>query len=161
MNCGRRNSVAFGPLMTVIAIGMLMSTASAEFPKFVGNSGEVFTSIFVSQENDDVFIGGKNNIWQADKHLSNVKHVVQSRVNDSLSCGPPPAYVCREPVTQRQERDNYVLLLHADHARNRLIACGNVYYGACELLNLTNIKDSSSMAQYFPQQDGYVIPPGN
>eukprot|EP00117_Sycon_ciliatum_P023691 scpid6418/ scgid20070/ Plexin A3 len=136
-----------------------MTAAGHSYSAFSGSPGDVFTSVLVHEYTGNVYIGGKGRLWQLSKDLSGARSLTLGSVNDSLSCGPPPLQQCSTAFPRYQQRQYFVLALHADYANGNLVVCGNVYRGACRLLPLSDITSGGPTQRYLPSRDGFVVPP--
>ncbi|XP_050412849.2 plexin-B isoform X1 [Patella vulgata] len=97
-----------------------------------------------------VYIGAVNKIYQLDANLTTIAEIGTGPRNDSPNC-LPATDSCSYP---KQRTDNYNKILVIDRHRQKLITCGSIYQGACEMRNLDDITkfrvlyDGNSVTDY-------------
>lgn len=82
-----------------------------------------------------VFIGGRNRLYQLSPDLNIVATAITGPKNVSNEClfGKCP------PNQPRNPTDNINKVLLIDYATSRLIACGSIGQGYCNVVNLQNV----------------------
>lgn len=82
-----------------------------------------------------VFIGGRNRLFQLSPDLDIVATAITGPKNVSNEClfGKCAPNQARNPI------DNVNKVLLIDYATSRLIACGSISQGYCSVVNLQNV----------------------
>lgn len=95
-------------------------------------------NIDVDNETGAVFVGGENIILRATRELRQDKSVSTGPGKDHPQCLPPgvPPPCDKERVIMNNR--NKILLI--DKGRRKLITCGSLYFGACQLRDLNTLK---------------------
>uniref|UniRef100_A0A8C8S4X1 Sema domain-containing protein n=1 Tax=Pelusios castaneus TaxID=367368 RepID=A0A8C8S4X1_9SAUR len=89
------------------------------------------------RETGEVFAGAINRIYKLSANLSRLREHQTGPVSDDARCYPPPAVrLCHYPLALA---DNVNKLLLLDYAGGRLVACGSVWQGVCQLLRLGDL----------------------
>uniref|UniRef100_A0A8C8S4B9 Sema domain-containing protein n=1 Tax=Pelusios castaneus TaxID=367368 RepID=A0A8C8S4B9_9SAUR len=95
------------------------------------------THLAVHRETGEVFAGAINRIYKLSANLSRLREHQTGPVSDDARCYPPPAVrLCHYPLALA---DNVNKLLLLDYAGGRLVACGSVWQGVCQLLRLGDL----------------------
>ncbi|OQV23962.1 Plexin-A1 [Hypsibius exemplaris] len=93
------------------------------------------THLQVHRTNGKVYVGGVNRIYQLDSDLKLEETVVSGPVIESPAC--PVNADCSNQDRRQVNNENRILLIYYD--KNRLVACGTVAQGACQIRDLLNI----------------------
>lgn len=128
---------------------VVLNLLSVCFPKDIENhlivGHRVFdhniTNIAIDHNTGNVLIGATNRILRLDDKLSVLEEIITGPKNDSYDC---TVIECPQD-TERQLMDNYnkILLVY----ENRLISCGSVYQGVCEVRSLQNLSATEHSEQ--------------
>ncbi|XP_043357276.1 plexin-A3 isoform X4 [Dermochelys coriacea] len=95
------------------------------------------THLAVHRETGEVFTGAVNRVYKLAANLSQLRVHGTGPVPDDTRCYPPPAVrLCQHPLAPA---DNVNKLLLLDYAGGRLVACGSVWQGVCQLLRLDDL----------------------
>uniref|UniRef100_A0A8C3HVG0 Plexin A3 n=1 Tax=Chrysemys picta bellii TaxID=8478 RepID=A0A8C3HVG0_CHRPI len=95
------------------------------------------THLAVHRETGEVFAGAVNRVYKLAANLSQLRVHGTGPVPDDARCYPPPAVrLCQHPLAPA---DNVNKLLLLDYAGGRLVACGSVWQGVCQLLRLGDL----------------------
>ncbi|XP_067403019.1 plexin-A3 [Emydura macquarii macquarii] len=95
------------------------------------------THLAVHRETGEVFAGAINRVYKLSANLSQLLVHRTGPVPDDARCYPPPAVrLCQHPLAPA---DNVNKLLLLDYAGGRLVACGSVWQGVCQLLRLGDL----------------------
>ncbi|XP_050784245.1 plexin-A3-like isoform X1 [Gopherus flavomarginatus] len=95
------------------------------------------THLAVHRETGEVFAGAVNRVYKLAANLSELRVHGTGPVPDDARCYPPPAVrLCQHPLAPA---DNVNKLLLLDYAGGRLVACGSVWQGVCQLLRLGDL----------------------
>lgn len=91
--------------------------------------------LIVDRNTGRVIIGGKNRLYQLSPDLNTVITEVTGPKNDSFDCT-----VLECPASAKKVlTDNVNKVLLIDYSTSRLITCGSLFQGICEVRNLQNI----------------------
>ena len=91
-----------------------------------------FTNIIVEMTpTSQVYLGARNHLYQLDKNLQMVSEVVTGPVENNIICN------CKRPT---ELTDNINKLLLIDYQNNRIITCGSIEEGLCDLRELGNLQ---------------------
>lgn len=91
--------------------------------------------LVVDRNTGRVIIGGKNRLYQLSPDLNVVITEVTGPHNDSFDCT-----ILDCPVTAKKNvTDNVNKVLLIDYSTSRLITCGSLFQGICDVRNLQNI----------------------
>lgn len=96
--------------------------------------------------NNELYVGGINRIFQLREDLRLEKYAETGPKSDSESCYPHS--VCTKPMKMT---DNYNKLLILDSDNDRLVACGSIKQGICDLRELGNV--SRVLNEFPPSND--------
>lgn len=126
-------------LPVTIVAGVLLS-----WPPPVWGTRVVFTvpdmaltHLAVHHETGEVYLGAVNRIYKLSANLTQLRAHTTGPVPDDPRCYPPPGVrLCAHRLSPA---DNVNKLLLIDYAGNRLVACGSVWQGVCQLLRLEDL----------------------
>lgn len=90
---------------------------------------------FIFHSNAQIFIGGRNRLFQLSPDLDIVETAITGPKNDSKDCS---FYECTQNVT-RKSTDNVNKVLLIDYSTSRLITCGSLFQGICSVRSLQNV----------------------
>ncbi|CAH1265844.1 PLXNA1 [Branchiostoma lanceolatum] len=113
----------------------------------------VLNHLSVDNQTGKVYIGAVNNLYQLNRQLTEEKRVSTGPRLDSVNCAGPD----EEGDTScpdRVDTSNVNKILAIDHQGDRLITCGTVYHGICQVRNLRDISQIS--VSYTPDLSKYV-----
>lgn len=137
-----------GPLLLAALVLAAISTAAgggdAEgrdslfiVERFEDDRWQEFTHLTVDKNTGTVYAGGVNRLYQLDPNLRRLQYVVTGPVNDSVECS---ASDCKGETIQNMKATNNVnKVLVIDYTRSRLIVCGTVRQGSCQVRDLRDI----------------------
>lgn len=114
-----------------------------------------FTNIAIEKRlYSQIYIGARNHLYQLSSDLEMLSNpIITGPVRNNVVCN------CKRPT---QLTDNINKLLLIDHQNNRIITCGSVEEGLCDLRELGNLQrklNSQSISDVSPSQ--HVAAPGN
>ncbi|XP_068203204.1 plexin A3 isoform X2 [Palaemon carinicauda] len=96
-----------------------------------------FTHLAVDKSTGTVYAGGVNRLYQLDPNLKPLQTVVTGPVNDSIECS---ASDCKSDTVRTMKTTNNVnKVLVIDDTRSRLIVCGTIRQGSCQVRDLRDI----------------------
>ncbi|MPC62068.1 Plexin-B [Portunus trituberculatus] len=98
-----------------------------------------FTHLTVDKNTGTVYVGGVNRLYQLDPNLRPLHTVVTGPVNDSLECSASASDCKGETAGTMKATDNVNKVLVIDYIRSRLIVCGTVRQGSCQVRGLHDI----------------------
>ncbi|XP_042873532.1 plexin A3-like isoform X1 [Penaeus japonicus] len=105
--------------------------------RFDDDRWQEFTHLTVDKNTGTVYAGGVNRLYQLDPNLRRLQYVVTGPVNDSVECS---ASDCKGETIQNMKATNNVnKVLVIDYTRSRLIVCGTVRQGSCQVRDLRDI----------------------
>ncbi|XP_066284812.1 plexin-A1-like isoform X4 [Branchiostoma lanceolatum] len=113
----------------------------------------VLNHLSVDNQTGKVYIGAVNNLYQLNRQLTEEKRVSTGPRLDSVNC-PGPDEERDTSCPDRVDTDNLNKILAIDHQGDRLITCGTVYHGICQVRNLRDISQIS--VSYTPDFSKYV-----
>uniref|UniRef100_UPI00358E64EF plexin-A1-like n=1 Tax=Myxine glutinosa TaxID=7769 RepID=UPI00358E64EF len=101
------------------------------------HSGWALNHLVVHSGTGEVYIGGINRIYKLSRNLSLLRTHETGPNKDNEKCYPPPTV---QPCTQDlHDTINVNKLLMLDYKENRLLACGSLFQGICQLLRLDDL----------------------
>ncbi|XP_061470157.1 plexin-A3 isoform X1 [Rhineura floridana] len=100
-------------------------------------SDMALTHLAVHHDTGEVYLGAINRIYKLSANLTQLRAHTTGPVPDDPRCYPPPAVrLCAHRLAPA---DNVNKLLLIDYAGSRLVACGSVWQGVCQLLRLDDL----------------------
>jgi plexin A len=96
----------------------------------------VLTNIIVDNATGNLYIGGSNFILKANTDLVVIKQNSTGPQPDNPLCVSPYPAQCKE---KRVPTDNRNKILLIDISQQKLLTCGSVYHGGCELRDLNSL----------------------
>ncbi|XP_063875423.1 plexin-A1-like isoform X1 [Scylla paramamosain] len=106
---------------------------------FEDKPSQQFTHLTVDKNTGTVYVGGVNRLYQLDPNLRQLQAVVTGPVNDSLECSASASDCKGETAGTMKATDNVNKVLVIDYTRSRLIVCGTVRQGSCQVRGLRDI----------------------
>ena len=112
----------------------------------------------------DVYIGGENILVRATKELRLEKKVPTGPQKDNTDCLAPGVLPeCKLPRILTNNRNKILLI---DQGQQKLITCGSVYFGACQLRDLNSLSlleeaKDKNVASNSPYPSVAFIAPGS
>uniref|UniRef100_A0A670KIJ4 Plexin-A2 n=1 Tax=Podarcis muralis TaxID=64176 RepID=A0A670KIJ4_PODMU len=95
------------------------------------------THLAVHHDTGEVYLGAINRILKLSANLTQLRAHTTGPVPDDPRCYPPPGVrLCAHRLAPA---DNVNKLLLIDYAGSRLVACGSVWQGVCQLLRLDDL----------------------
>ncbi|ROT77171.1 putative Plexin-A1 precursor [Penaeus vannamei] len=105
--------------------------------RFEDDRWQEFTHLTVDKNTGTVYAGGVNRLYQLEPNLRLLQYVVTGPVNDSVEC---PASGCfSEDLQSMKPTNNVNKVLMVDYKHSRLIVCGSVRQGSCQVRDLRDI----------------------
>lgn len=105
--------------------------------RFEDDRWQEFTHLTVDKNTGTVYAGGVNRLYQLDPNLRLLQYVVTGPVSDSVEC---PASGCfSEDLQSMKPTNNVNKVLIVDYTHSRLIVCGSVRQGSCQVRDLRDI----------------------
>lgn len=104
-------------------------------------NGSQFTHLAYDKQRSILYAGATNRIIQFNINLSVLSQSITGPKQDSLQChagGCPP-----DIDTLETQNHNKVLIVN--YIGNRLISCGSIFQGSCEMYNLTTFPESPKL----------------
>nr|XP_020648579.1 plexin-A3 isoform X1 [Pogona vitticeps]XP_020648580.1 plexin-A3 isoform X1 [Pogona vitticeps]XP_020648581.1 plexin-A3 isoform X1 [Pogona vitticeps]XP_020648582.1 plexin-A3 isoform X1 [Pogona vitticeps]XP_020648584.1 plexin-A3 isoform X1 [Pogona vitticeps] len=100
-------------------------------------SDMALTHLAVHHDTGEVYVGAINRIYKLLANLTQLRVHQTGPVPDDPRCYPPPGVrLCAHRLSPA---DNVNKLLLIDYAGSRLVACGSVWQGVCQLLRLDDL----------------------
>ena len=99
---------------------------------FTDDSAQSFSHLAVDKNTGSVYVGGVNRLYHFDPNLNLLQSVRTGPVNDSIDCSPSGCPKGTLPASMKLT-DNYNKVLVLDYTRSRLIVCGTVSHGSCQV----------------------------
>ncbi|KAH0628846.1 hypothetical protein JD844_010436 [Phrynosoma platyrhinos] len=100
-------------------------------------SDVALTHLAVHHDTGEIYLGAVNRIYKLSANLTQLRAHTTGPVPDDPRCYPPPGVrLCAHRLSPS---DNINKLLLIDYAGNRLVACGSVWQGVCQLLQLEDL----------------------
>nr|XP_045589428.1 plexin-A1-like isoform X1 [Procambarus clarkii] len=96
-----------------------------------------FTHLTVDKNTGTVYAGGVNRLYQLDPNLRVLQNVETGPVNDSTDCSASDCKTDTVHTLKATQNVNKVLVI--DYTRSRLIVCGTVRQGSCQVRDLRDI----------------------
>ncbi|XP_078520777.1 plexin-A3 [Lissotriton helveticus] len=132
---------------TKFQVGILMTAALLLLNDVTANGNPGFrtfvvaettlTHLAVHRETGEVYVGAVNWIYQLSSNLTEMRAHVTGPIEDNAGCYPPPSVrVCAHKLSPA---DNVNKLLLIDYTGKRLVACGSIWQGICQFLQLDNL----------------------
>lgn len=103
--------------------------------------GSQFTHLVYDSRRSILYGGATNRIIQFNKNLSVLNNISTGPKLDSPQCHAGGCTPTISSDIETIETNNYNKVLIINKLGDRLIACGSVYQGSCELYNLNNFPD--------------------
>eukprot|EP00061_Rhincodon_typus_P001730 g15597.t1 len=98
-------------------------------------SDTTLAHLAVHRETGAVYLGAVNFIYKMAANLTELRRHVTGPVDDNTSCYPPPSVrACSQGLSPAPNVNKLLLL---DYQGRRLLACGSVWQGVCQLLRLS------------------------
>ena len=105
--------------------------------RYIDEELQSFQHIAVDKSTGAVYVAGVNRLYQLDPDLNLLQTVITGPVNDSVKCS---ASGCKgEDIASMKLTDNINKVLLLDYLRARVIVCGTVRQGSCQVRDLRNI----------------------
>ncbi|ROT77169.1 Plexin-A4 [Penaeus vannamei] len=105
--------------------------------RFEDDQWQEFTHLTVDKKTGMVYAGGVNRLYKLDPNLRRLQYVVTGPVKDSVQCS---ASVCfGDTILNMKTTNNVNKVLVIDYYRSRLIVCGTVRQGSCQVCKLQDI----------------------
>ena len=105
--------------------------------RYLDEEWQDFQHIAVDKSTGTVYAAGVNRLYQLDPDLNLLQTVVTGPVNDSVKCS---ATGCRgKDVASMKLTNNINKVLLLDDYRARVIVCGTIRQGSCQVRDLRNI----------------------
>lgn len=98
----------------------------------------------ISSEHGYIYVGAVNRIFQLDLDLNSVQQEVTGPEKDNPKCGIPVSEETCGMSLSLTNNSNKVLLLNK---QGKLISCGSVFQGSCQLRNVDNISSYEEIQQ--------------
>ncbi|XP_031564462.1 plexin-A4-like [Actinia tenebrosa] len=95
----------------------------------------VLTNIIVDNVTGNIYIGGSNFLLKASSDLDILRQNSTGPKPDNPLCTPPP-HSCKET---RVPTDNHNKILLIDESQRKLLTCGSLYHGYCEVRDLNDL----------------------
>jgi len=136
-------------LLSIILHTCLVKTliASSRLEKFKDFEA---TTLLIHGEN--IYVGGKNQILKLDTDLNILRRQVNGKVLNSMYCHPvtlstlgcDPSLSVNKTKSRAEDNINKVLL-YSEKPIPMIIACGSVYQGICQFLDVNTLKNISEI----------------
>lgn len=136
--------------ITVYLLSLVLASASATVlmgepshdslfvvERFVDDEGQSFQHIAVDKSTGAVYAAGVNKLYQLDPDLNLLQTVETGPVDDAPDCSATGCAAENRKSMKPTNNINKVLLL--DYLRARVIVCGTVRQGSCQVRDLRNI----------------------
>lgn len=102
----------------------------------------------INTESRKLYVGALNRLYQLHKDTLTKEYTVSTgKIEDNVACHPHKIYNCDKVLNPT---DNINKLLLIDYENNRLISCGSVRQGICQLRMLNNIE---MLLNNFPERN--------
>ncbi|ELU10464.1 hypothetical protein CAPTEDRAFT_80078, partial [Capitella teleta] len=85
-----------------------------------------------------LYVGAKNRIYMLNTQLNGVQEVETGPKYDNVEC---LVHLSEDCTAGKILTDNYNKILVVDSVSGKLVTCGSVYQGTCELRNLNDISE--------------------
>lgn len=108
-------------------------------------SDMALTHLAVHHDTGDIYLGAVNRIYKLSTNLTQLRAHATGPLEDDPRCYPPPGV--RKCTHQLSLADNVNKLLLIDYAGGRLVACGSIWQGVCQLLRLDDLTKLSEPHQ--------------
>ena len=106
--------------------------------RYIDEEFQQFQHIAVDKSTGAIYVAGVNRLYQLDPDLNLLQTVVTGPVNDSIKCSASGCKVA-EDLAAMKLTDNINKVLLLDYLRARVIVCGTVRQGSCQVRDLRNI----------------------
>lgn len=131
-------------ILALFLFGVLVSPNDAFLNRYIAHSFDANESLplihlTVNHEDGLVYISAVNRLYQLNKDLQDTSLItaITGPVKDSKDC--LPYLSCGESVKDVALHNNYNKMLLMDAPRDRIIVCGSIYQGICEMRSLQDI----------------------
>lgn len=143
MNCNFPSSIFDVTIRALVFILCIHHDVSARLLSFsYGNNTLPFHQILVHPGTKDIFIGGTNNVFQLSENLILISNRSIGPRKDHPHCKPDPLNCS----LTRTLTDNVVKLLFFVDDNQKLLVCGTLYQGMCEIIKSTNLPQQSLLS---------------
>ncbi|XP_018019923.1 plexin A3 isoform X1 [Hyalella azteca] len=128
-------------LMVASSASALMAEATHDslfiVERFEDEEWQSFQHIAVDKSSGNVYAAGVNRLYQLDLNLNLIQTVVTGPIDDAMQCS---ATGCAgDAIKAMKPTDNINKVLLLDYLRARVIVCGTVRQGSCQVRDLSNI----------------------
>lgn len=110
---------------------------------FSDDNTDKFNHLVVDKNTGRVFIGAVNRLYQLSPDLELVMSEVTGPKEDSPECSTLDC----PPTVLKKPTDNVNKALVIDYTTTRLISCGSIFQGICDVRNLHNISDVAQVVR--------------
>ncbi|XP_041458527.1 plexin-A4-like [Lytechinus variegatus] len=124
----------------LVHLHILLMTASSVFSyvhfteeNFPGNPDISLQKMTLDPTTNTLYVGSVNRLYKLNSDLEEEIHRDTGPVSDHPTCFPPPGQ-CTTQEFSREATNNIIKILLVDN--NRLITCGSVYQGTCQVRSL-------------------------
>lgn len=114
---------------------VVVANLSDDFYGEYKDAAHLFNHMTVDNETGVVYVGAVNRIYQLSANLSFMAEATTGPRQDDPRC-PPPGRDCS---FKKEQMDNYNKILIFNSLSKKLITCGSVYQGSCEVRETSNI----------------------
>nr|XP_006006494.1 PREDICTED: plexin-A3 isoform X1 [Latimeria chalumnae] len=121
----------------LLAVGYLLAEGPGQNFLTFGVTDTTLTHLVVHRQTGDVYLGAVNRIYRLSANLTELRAHVTGPIEDNPECYPPPSV--RACAHKLAPADNVNKLLLIDYAQKRLVACGSIWQGICQLLRLDDL----------------------
>lgn len=104
------------------------------------DSATVFQKIIMDNQNEDIFVAGRNTLYMFDRDLVIMDFVQTGPVQDREDCDP--ALLCPDLCLT----DNDARVLQIDPKSGHLLFCGSVKQGLCTMYSLRDLSESQQLS---------------
>lgn len=108
--------------------------------QFTLPNGSYFTHLTFDKRRSILYAGASNRIYQFNRNLSMISEALTGPKSDSPQCH---AGGCPDDIENIESTTNHNKILVVNQAADKLIACGSVRQGSCELYDLHTFPNSS------------------
>ncbi|XP_054751134.2 plexin-A4-like [Lytechinus pictus] len=124
----------------LVHLHILLMAASSVFSyvhfteeNFPGNPDISLQKMTLDPTTNTLYVGSVNRLYKLNSDLEEEIHRDTGPVSDHPTCFPPPGQ-CTTQEFSREATNNIIKILLVDN--NRLITCGSVYQGTCQVRSL-------------------------
>ncbi|XP_078732617.1 plexin-A1 isoform X1 [Lampetra fluviatilis] len=123
---------------TLLSLCRTGASAGPEPATFSPDLGDwSLNHLVVHNTTGDVYVGAVNRIFKLSSNLSLLRTHETGPSRDNKKCYPPPTIQnCNHDLAPTSNVNKMLLI---DYAENRLVACGSLFQGICQLLRLDDL----------------------